>query len=172
MYGTGDETRMMNYLNSFPKIFIVLFLAVSIVVMPVRATIFAEDGSELTIGDLYDMVNTTHPANNTTPVTFFFDPECGPCIPVHEYLETYLTDHPDVSVMMVNLSSGPESEAMMRDLFIQHNRTIMNTPVIFFGPMGLEGTDEIINHFELVYHWYTDESCNCQPIKTSSLVPT
>jgi thiol-disulfide isomerase/thioredoxin len=163
----------MNYFSSFQKISLFLIIGISIGIMPVSATIFAEDGSELTVGDLYDMVNMTRPANNTTPVTFFFDPECGPCIPVHAYLENYLTNHPDVNVTMVNLSSGPESESMMRDLFIQHNRTMMNTPVIFFGPMGLEGTDEIISHFELLYHWYTDESCNCQPIgMPGSAVPT
>ena len=155
---------MKKYFGFNQKIFAILFMVMSILILPVNATIFAEDGSELTIDDLYEMVNTTKPANNSAPVVFFYDPECGPCIPVHEYLEKYISDHPVVKVEMVNLSAGPESEVMMSELYIQHNRSMMNTPVIFFGPVGLEGTDEIINGFEMVYRWYTTEDCNCQSI--------
>lgn len=155
---------MKNYFGSFQKPFLVLLIGMSVWIIPGSATVFVEDGKELTIDDLYEMVNTTKPANNSAPVVFFYDPECGPCIPVHEYLEKYISDHPVVEVEMVNLSAGPESEAMMSDLYIQHNRSMMNTPVIFFGPVGLEGTDEIINGFEMVYRWYTTEDCNCQSL--------
>lgn len=155
---------MKNFFGSFQKAFLILLIGMSVWIIPGSATVFVEDGKELTIDDLYEMVNTTKPANNSAPVVFFYDPECGPCIPVHEYLEKYLSDHPDVEVEMVNLSAGPESEAMMSDLYIQHNRSMMNTPVIFFGPVGLEGTDEIINGFEMVYRWYTTEDCNCQSL--------
>jgi len=155
---------MKNYFGSFQKPFLILLIGMSVWIIPGSATVFVEDGKELTINDLYEMVNTTKPANNSAPVVFFYDPECGPCIPVHEYLEKYISDHPVVEVEMVNLSAGPESEAMMSDLYIQHNRSMMNTPVIFFGPVGLEGTDEIINGFEMVYRWYTTEDCNCQSL--------
>jgi len=155
---------MKNYFGSFQKPFLILLIGMSVWIIPGSATVFVEDGKELTIDDLYEMVNTTKPANNSAPVVFFYDPECGPCIPVHEYLEKYISDHPVVEVEMVNLSAGPESEAMMSDLYIQHNRSMMNTPVIFFGPVGLEGTDEIINGFEMVYRWYTTEDCNCQSL--------
>ncbi len=155
---------MKNYFGSFQKAFLILLIGMSVWIIPGSATVFVEDGKELTIDDLYEMVNTTKPANNSAPVVFFYDPECGPCIPVHEYLEKYISDHPVVEVEMVNLSAGPESEAMMSDLYIQHNRSMMNTPVIFFGPVGLEGTDEIINGFEMVYRWYTTEDCNCQSL--------
>ena len=155
---------MKNYFGSFQKAFLILLIGMSVWIIPGSATVFVEDGKELTIDDLYEMVNTTKPANNSAPIVFFYDPECGPCIPVHEYLEKYISDHPVVEVEMVNLSAGPESEAMMSDLYIQHNRSMMNTPVIFFGPVGLEGTDEIINGFEMVYRWYTTEDCNCQSL--------
>lgn len=155
---------MKNYFGSFQKAFLILLIGMSVWIIPGSATVFVEDGKELTIDDLYEMVNTTKPANNSAPVVFFYDPECGPCIPVHEYLEKYISDHPVVEVEMVNLSAGPESEAMMSNLYIQHNRSMMNTPVIFFGPVGLEGTDEIINGFEMVYRWYTTEDCNCQSL--------
>lgn len=155
---------MKNYFGSFQKAFLILVIGMSVWIIPGSASVFVEDGKELTIDDLYEMVNTTKPANNSAPVVFFYDPECGPCIPVHEYLEKFISDHPVVEVEMVNLSAGPVSEAMMSDLYIQHNRSMMNTPVIFFGPVGLEGTDEIINGFEMVYRWYTTEDCNCQSL--------
>lgn len=34
---------------------------------------------------------------------------------------------------------------------------MINIPVIFIGPVGLEGTDEIINGFEELYPRYTSK---------------
>lgn len=151
----------MHSFITFQRVAIIMFILLNVWIVPVSAMIFAEDGSNLTVEDLNMMTNTTKPAHNTEPVTFFYDQECGPCIPVHDYLVNYLSEHPDIEVEMVNLSSGSESERRMGEMYIQHNRTLMNTPVIFFGPVGLEGTDEIINAFESVYHWYKDEDCDC-----------
>ncbi|PKL60665.1 MAG: hypothetical protein CVV33_01505 [Methanomicrobiales archaeon HGW-Methanomicrobiales-4] len=141
--------------NWFRMIPLLMLIGMSMSVIPVNATIFTQDGSNLTTTDLYNLTNSTKPVLHNESVVFFYDPNCSPCIPVHEYLAQYLSDNPETEVEMVNLSEGQEAEDHMNILYMTHNREWMNTPVIFIGPIGLEGTDEIITSFESVYTWYT-----------------
>lgn len=136
------------------SILFLILIGMSLSVFPVNATIFVQDGSNLTITELYNLTNSTKPVAQNGSVVFFYDPNCSPCIPVHEYLVQYLSDNPGTKVEMVNLSEGQEAQDHMNILYITHNREWMNTPVIFIGPIGLEGTDEIMTGFESVYHWY------------------
>ena len=141
--------------SDVPRIVAILMLiGMSICILPVSATIFTQDGSNRTVSELYNLTNSTRPTDTNGSVVFFYDPTCSPCIPVHEYMVTYLSDHPGTEVEMVNLSEGQDAEDHMNALYIVHHREWMNTPVIFIGPIGLEGTDEILSGFEGVYRWY------------------
>ena len=64
---------------------------------------------------------------------------------------------------MVNLSLGNESQDRLNAYYITYNREWMNIPVAFIGPMGLEGTDEIINNFEGLHSWYEEHK---DPVNT------
>lgn len=59
---------------------------------------------------------------------------------------------------MVNLLNNQGEEALLNDLLFEYHREWMNIPIIFIGPVALEGTDEIINGFEEVYDWYTGKT--------------
>ncbi len=134
-------------------VFILIGMILS--VFPASATIFFEDGANRTVSDVYTLMNTTKPADDGRPIVFFYDPDCGSCIPAHEYLTTYIAEHPGTPVEMVNLSYNQEGEDRLNDLLHTYHREWMNIPVMFIGPVALEGTDEIINGFEDVYSWYT-----------------
>jgi hypothetical protein len=138
------------------RIFLILLLAiVSMSVAPVSAVIFSEDGSNVTVSDLYNLTNSTDTiAGNISPV-FFYDPDCGACGPVHEYIEGYMADHPEMIFKMVNLSEGQEAENLLDAYYSTYNREWVNIPVVFIGPMGLEGTQEIINNFDGLNSWYS-----------------
>ncbi|MFH0968331.1 MAG: hypothetical protein V1862_11680 [Methanobacteriota archaeon] len=148
---------MASSINVPRMVTILIFIGMSLLAFPVSATIFVQDGSNLTTLELYNLTNSTKPVDNNGSVVFFYDPTCSPCIPVHEYLVNYLSKHPGTNVEMVNLSKGQDAEDQMIVLYITHNREWMNTPVIFIGPIGMEGTDEIISGFEGVYRWYKNK---------------
>jgi hypothetical protein len=59
---------------------------------------------------------------------------------------------------MINFSNNQGEEERLNDLLFDYHREWMNIPVMFIGPVALEGTDEIINGFEEVYVWYTGEA--------------
>lgn len=92
------------------RVLMILLLGIIPVLTPVSAVIFTEDGTNLTAIELYTMTNSTRTGEATSPVVLFTDPNCGSCSHVHEYMETYLKEHPDVSVEIANLSAGPENE--------------------------------------------------------------
>lgn len=137
------------------RIAAVLILFGSIIsVFPASADIFSEDGSNFTAPLLYTLTNSTKPVDTNRSIEFFFDPTCGACTPAHEYLESYLSEHPGTKVEMVNLSSGQDAQDRLNERYLEYHRDLLNIPVIFIGPFGLEGTEEIRTNFEGLYHWY------------------
>ncbi len=133
----------------------VLFLALmSLSVFPASATIFSEDGSNMTEETLYTLTNQTIPADTNRTIEFYYDPECGACTPAHEYMEQYIANHPGTQVTLINLSSGQQAEDQLNERYIAYNREYLNIPVVFIGPVGLEGTREIIRNFEGLLTWY------------------
>jgi len=141
-----------------PRIVAVLILlGLALSVFPVSADIFSEDGSNITAPLLYTLTNSTQPIDNNRTIEFFYSPTCGACTPAHEYLESYLSEHPGTEVEMVNLSSGQDAEYRLNERYFMYHQNLMNIPVIFIGPFGLEGTHEITTNFEGLYHWYKKE---------------
>lgn len=145
---------LLNHASRFAIILIIFGVAGA--TLPVSATIFSEDGSNLTAADLANLTNSTDYGSMSGTATLFFDPECSPCKPVHTYIEKYLTEHPGTNVTMVDLSKGNESEDLMNEYYLNYHREWMSIPVLFIGPVGLEGTDEILTGFEGVYKWYAN----------------
>lgn len=133
---------------------LLIVIAINLIVFPANATIFFEDGSNRTVSELYTLTNSSPPTDSTIPAMFFYDPDCGSCLPAHEYLTTYLSDHPETNIEMVNLSGNQSADERLNDLLYSYHREWMNIPVMFIGPVGLEGTNEIIDHFEGTYGWY------------------
>lgn len=150
--------KQSRHIPKLPLITAFIVIGMNFLVFPVSGTIFFEDGANRTVADVYDLMNTTNPADYDNPILFFYDPECGSCIPAHEYLTTYIEGHPGTEIEMMNLLNNQGEEARLNDLLFAYHREWMNIPVIFIGPVALEGTDEIINGFEEVYLWYTGKT--------------
>lgn len=136
------------------KIAVFIFIGIFLFVLPTSGTIFYEDGSNLTPSVLKVLTNSTYAGEHNRSVVFFYDSDCGACKPVEEYFATYLTKHPKDKIEIVNLSSGKKAEDRLNNLDILFHREWMNVPVVFVGPVGIEGTTDIIDNFESVYSWY------------------
>jgi hypothetical protein len=137
---------------------VLILIGMSFSVFPVSATIFFEDGANRSVAEVYDLISTTKPPDDCSPVVFFYDPDCESCIPVHEYLTTYIGEHSGTKIEMLNLSNNLGEEQRLNNLLYDYHREWMNVPVVFIGPVALEGTDDIINGFEEVYVWYVGET--------------
>jgi hypothetical protein len=122
---------------------------------PVSATIFTKEADNLTGPELSKLMNGTLPTETKDPAYFLYDPECGSCAPAHEYLKGYLEEHPDAMVKMLSLSEGTEGKEQYDRLKAAFHREKVYIPVMYVGPVGLEGAHDIEANFEDVYLWYT-----------------
>lgn len=130
-------------------------IGICLSVVPVSATIFTKEKPNLTAPELYDLTNTTAPTESTEPVYFLYDPDCGSCAPAHAFLVRYLEENPDVEIEMLNLSEGTQGKEKYDEFKRTFNRTIVYIPVMYIGPLALEGAHDIEANFEDVYRWYT-----------------
>jgi hypothetical protein len=143
------------YARSSLYILVLLIIGMGYAVFPVSGTLFYHDGSNISPSVLYMLTNSTYGGEPNGPAVFFYDPECGACKPVEAFFDSYRASHLADRLEIVNLSSGEQAEDRLNALYLQYHREWINIPVVFIGPIGIEGTRDIIDNFESVYSWYT-----------------
>lgn len=142
-------------MNRILAIGIISFLIVLIVApFPIAAAIYSEDGTKLDESDLQVILGDPVLSYDTPQVLFFYDPDCGACSPVHEYLDAYLEDNPDVVIEYINLEDGPDQMSQFKEITEIFNQEKLFIPLVCIGPVALEGPDDVLIHFESVYSWY------------------
>ncbi|NLV26330.1 MAG: hypothetical protein GXY48_04065 [Methanomicrobiales archaeon] len=136
------------------KIFTFLFVTLSILIISASATIFTENGDEIDADGLHRLIADDAPEYSTDSIVFFYDPECGSCIPAHEYLESYIEENPDTLVIIHNIDNSQEDWDLFNEFKNTFNREKVFVPVIYIGPVALEGHEDIEAYFNDVYAWY------------------
>jgi thiol-disulfide isomerase/thioredoxin len=131
-----------------------LIISLAIFFTPASAVIFIEDGSELDESALLKYLEEPAPAFEEPVVIYFYDPHCGACSPVHDFLDFYLEENPETILEQVNLEEDPEGMDRFRKFSNAFNRDKTFIPLMFIGPVAFEGTNDIIDHFDMVYNWY------------------
>lgn len=131
---------------------ILLILAISF--SPVSATIFTINGTELDEAGLMSYLEKPAPAFEEPVILYFYDPHCGSCSAIHDFWETYLKENPDTILEQVNLEEGPEQMDRFKEFSETYKRDKAFIPLVYIGPVALEGTDDIKNYFDMVYSWY------------------
>jgi hypothetical protein len=138
------------------RIFSFFLIASTILaIFPASGTIFTRDGTELDEAGLKTLLENSAPSYNESEVMFFFDKKCGACGPAHNFIEAYLEENPDNPIESIDLAEGPEKMIRFRELKTTFNREKVYIPVIYIGPVALEGTDDVMTYFKDVYSWYT-----------------
>ena len=132
-----------------------LLIGIIFSAFPVSAIIFTKEAPALSETELYELTNGSVPKETTEPVYFLYDPDCGSCAPAHDYLVAYLEEHPDVMVELFSLSEGKEGKEKYDELKKAFHREMVYIPVMYIGPVALEGPHDIEANFEEVYRWYT-----------------
>jgi len=129
-----------------------LLLLLLSLTISVQATVFNSEGNELNNTVIRDLLGGSH-AIYTGPAILFYEISCTPCLPAVHYLNQYLISNPDADLIEYT-GSTLEAQWQLEKLSTLHNRKFVNLPVIFIGPIGIEGTDDIIRYFNEIYSWY------------------
>ena len=155
--------RKLGIIRSYPHQICLIFLiilGIGLTVTPSSAHIFTTGGSNFTPSELYELTNSSKIIEQNDSVIFFYDSVCGSCVPAQLYLETYNAEHPDVTVEMVDIIAKPGNEDRLNQYSHAYNHDFINVPVVFIGPVVLQGSDEIKTKFEGVYNWYNRNKSN------------
>nr|WP_319539874.1 hypothetical protein [uncultured Methanospirillum sp.] len=118
----------------------------------VQALVFNSEGIELNSTEIQDLLADSY-AIYTGPAILFSDNSCALCLPAIHYLNQYLISHPETD-LIGHTTSSLEEQWQLEIFATLHNRKVVNLPVIFIGPIGIEGTDDIIRYFTEIYSWY------------------
>ncbi len=129
-----------------------LLLILILPTFSVQAVVFSSEGVELNSSDIHDLLTDSHPIY-TGPVVFFYEYSCTTCLPVIYYLNQYRLSHPETE-FIEHTTSSMKTKWELEKFAILHNRKVINLPVVFIGPIGIEGTDDIIRLFDNFYSWY------------------
>jgi hypothetical protein len=136
-----------------------VFLVVA-ALSPVCATIFTVNGSDITETELYELTNGTSPSGEIDPVTYFYDPDCESCQEAGEFFTTFLTANPEVPLEKLNIFNETGEVQKFYEFKTRFSRENLYVPVVFVGPVGLEGASDIRSNFRDVYQWYNQSSTN------------
>jgi hypothetical protein len=147
----------MKFSMNWVKILVVFALIGScIAISPVAAAIFDKEGKDLTESQLYELTNATSPTEENKTVIYFYDPDCGSCAKVEEFMTPFLEKNPEAKVKKISVATN-ETMQQFTEKKTEYNREKIFVPVMFFGPVALEGSNDITNNFGSVYSWYTKE---------------
>ena len=131
----------------------IILLGLALFSSPVSATIFTINGTELDEEGLITYLKTPAPAFQEPVIIYFYDPHCGSCSATQDFWKTYLKEHPDTILEQVSLEEGAHMDRF-KEFTETYNRDKAYIPLVYIGPVGLEGKDDIKHYFDMVYSWY------------------
>lgn len=145
---------MINGKQALHSLLVFLIAAVMVSISPASATIFTQEGSDISAAALYEMTNTTKSSSDISSIFYFYDPDCESCQAAEEFFESYLTDNPDTKIEKMNIFNETGEKEKFDEFKTKFNRETLYVPVVFIGTVALEGSTDIRDNFEDVYHWY------------------
>jgi cytochrome c biogenesis protein CcdA len=137
------------------KILTIFFLICLIFLLPVshvQASVYSANGSELSSENLSaailgdpSLISGILPSGQ---VIFFTNTHCGVCHIAHEFLQTIVPSHPEMTLVQYDLFNSTENRTVFENYKAQYHRTYLSTPSILVGNLTLEGNQAIRDHLE------------------------
>jgi len=137
---------------------ILLLYTLTVTTQPALAVVFSSEGTILNDSILNALFTNSYPIY-TGPAMFYYSIECISCLPAVYYLDDYVSSNPETDLIEYAISPS-EIPSLLEDLTILHRRSAIILPVAYIGPIGIEGTEDIIRYFSEIYSWYMHQQIN------------
>lgn len=145
-----------------------LFIVFICSVQTGSATIFLQDGTEIPGEQFSEMIENSsimYLYGTPSPFRFFYNTHCGSCHAALQYLEDFSQRNPKVRIGFYDLHNSTENSVLFDQYRGQFNRSHIHYPVIFAGPIGITGSDDIVTYTEPLSEWYLKNEKN-DPVTT------
>ncbi|PWR74302.1 hypothetical protein DK846_03920 [Methanospirillum lacunae] len=143
------------YTNMIKILQIVLILILLLLIHPVSAVLFYNNGTDIPGAHLVEFLNNdTNFSSSPFPIQFFYNTHCGSCVSSVKFIDNFTIKHPDIGVEYHDLYNNTESFALYEEAKKQYNRSDLYYPVIFIGDIGIMGSPDIVTYTDLLTLWY------------------
>ena len=126
----------------------------------VAASVYFEDGSEITGDKLFETMNNTSNLSSTPfPIQFFYNTHCGSCQEAVNYLNEFVTKRPEFGVEFHDLYNSSTNSTTYDQYKAQFsNNANIHYPVVFIGNVAIVGSYDIASYTESLSDWYQKNS--------------
>jgi len=114
---------------------------------PVYGAVFSHNGSEIDPDAVSDvLISDPSLLQGDLPpgqVILFWNTHCGACHMAWEFLDEYLPQHPEITLINYDLYNSTENRTLFDDYKTKYNRSHLSVPSMIVGNIMLEGSQDI-----------------------------
>jgi cytochrome c biogenesis protein CcdA len=130
----------------------VLFLllcSVAVLISSASAEVFIKNGSSIPDGTPADqLIQEILASDDPITTAFFYNTHCGACHQAVEHLKGLAEIHPEIYPASYDLFNNTTNSKLFDEAKLAYNQQHISYPVIFIGPIVLEGNEAISTYYE------------------------
>jgi cytochrome c biogenesis protein CcdA len=116
---------------------------------PASAEIFVKNGSSIPDGTPADLlIQEIMSSDEPISTAFFYNTHCGACHQAREHLNELAQIHPEIYPASYDLFNNTTNSRAFDETKQAYNQKFISYPVIFIGPVVLEGNEAISTYYE------------------------
>ncbi|HWQ68187.1 MAG TPA: cytochrome c biogenesis CcdA family protein [Methanospirillum sp.] len=136
--------------NSGLRIIFLCFLCIlAVFISSASAEVYLKNGSTIPDGTPAEiLIQEIQASNEPISSAFFYNTHCGACHEARSYLTDLAQIHPEIYPLSYDLFNNTTNGKLFDQAKLTYNREHISYPVIFIGPIVLEGNEAISAYFE------------------------
>ena len=128
---------------------ILLLCSLAVLISTASAEVFVKNGSSIPDGTPADLlIQDILASDKPASTAFFYNTHCGVCHEALEYLKGLAEIHPEIYPASYDLFNNTTNGKLFDEAKLAYNQKHISYPVIFIGPVVLEGYDAISTYYE------------------------
>nr|WP_319540862.1 cytochrome c biogenesis CcdA family protein [uncultured Methanospirillum sp.] len=128
---------------------ILLICSLAVLISSASAEVFVKNGSSIPDGTPADLlIQDILASDEPVSTAFFYNTHCGICHEALEYLKGLAEIHPEIYPASYDLFNNTTNGKLFDEAKLAYNQKYISYPVIFIGPVVLEGYDAISTYYE------------------------
>ena len=144
----------------FRIISLISLCSLVLLISSASAEVYLKNGSTVPDGTPADfLIQELLASNEPTSSVFFYNIHCTACHKALAFLKELGQIHPEISPVSYDLFNNTTNGKLFDEAKLAYNRPHLSYPVVFIGPIVLEGNDAISTYFEpLALAWQKKQS--------------
>ena len=128
---------------------LLLFCSLAVLISSASAEVFVKNGSSIPDGTPADLlIQEILASDEPISTAFFYNTHCGACHEALEHLKELAEIHPEIYPASYDLFNNTTNGKLFDEAKQAYNQQHISYPVVFIGPVVLEGNEAISTYYE------------------------